>query len=434
MSRVVAAALSFLAALLLAAAPAQARERVPIVFVHGNTGSAQQFETNAMRFTSNGYDDEDLFAYEYDSSASGNDAAIAGLDGFLADVKERTGASKVDLLAHSRGTTISLAFLATPARAAHVRRYVNFDGRSAPSLPGGVASLGIWGEGDPSRAIGGGENRYFPEKSHTEVTTSAEAFAAVYRFLTGERPRTTGVKPEAPGKVRVSGRVTNFPQNTGLEGAELEVYEIDPSTGQRESSRPRYTRAIGADGAWGPLRLHGRKRYELAVNRPDGIVQHFYFLPFERSDHFVRLQVSPPGGIGELLERSPKHSAFVVLRMREWRSDQTAPGANDRLEIAGTNVLAPTIAPRARRLIATFVFDKGSDGVTDLSAPVPPFGATPFLTAADLYVKADPYGRKSVRLTETAREWGRKSTVVVPNWPSAIHVSTVQFKDYEVQR
>src|SRR5687767_13820771 len=114
MSRVVAVALSLLATLLLAAAPAQAREHVPIVFVHGNTGSAQQFETNAMRFTSNGYDDEDLFAYEYDSSASGNDAAIAGLDGFLADVKERTGAPKVDLLAHSRGTTISLAFLATP--------------------------------------------------------------------------------------------------------------------------------------------------------------------------------------------------------------------------------------------------------------------------------------------------------------------------------
>ena len=28
---------------------------VPVIFVHGNSGSAQQFETNAMRFTSNGY-------------------------------------------------------------------------------------------------------------------------------------------------------------------------------------------------------------------------------------------------------------------------------------------------------------------------------------------------------------------------------------------
>jgi pimeloyl-ACP methyl ester carboxylesterase len=433
-SRIVAAALSLLAAALLAAAPAHARERVPVVFVHGNTGSAQQFETNAMRFTSNGYRHGELFVYEYDSTASTNDAAIAGLDAFLADVRAKTGAPKVDLLAHSRGTTISLAFLSTPARAAHVRRYVNFDGRSAPSLPGGVPSLGVWGEGDPDRAIGGGENVYFPEKSHTEVATSAEAFAEVYEFLNGREPRTTHVVPERPDKVRVSGRVTNFPQNTGLEGAELELYEVDPATGQRKSSRPRLTRVIGADGAWGPLRLNGRKRYELAVTRPDGLVQHFYFLPFERSNHFVRLQTSPEGGIGELLERGPKHSAFVVLRMREWRSDQTAPGANDRLEIAGTNVLTPPIAPRARRLLGAFVFDSGSDGVTSLSAPVPPFGGLPFLTAADHYVKANPYGRGTVRLTETARDWGRRSTVAVPNWPSILHVPTVQFKDYEVRR
>jgi hypothetical protein len=434
MSRAVVSILSLLVAALLWAAPAQAKDHVPIVFVHGNTGSAQQFETNAMRFTSNGYSDADLFAYEYDSSATTNDAAIAGLDGFIADVKAKTGAPKVDVLAHSRGTTIMLAFLSTPARAAQVRRYVNFDGRSAPRLPGGVPSLGIWGEGDPTRAITGGQNFYFPEKSHTEVTTSAEAFAKVFEFLTGEAPKTTDVVPEPPGRVRVSGRVTNFPQNTGLEGAELEVYAVDPGTGQRRSRRPRYTRLLGADGAWGPLRLNGRQRYEFAVTRPDGIVQHFYFLPFERSDHFVRLQTSPPGGIGELLERSAKHVAFVVLRMREWRSDQSPQAANDELTIGGTNVLTPAIAPRARRLIAVFVFDKGSDGVTDLSAPVPPFGGTPFLTAADLFVKADPYGRGTVKLTERARDWGRTSTIAVPDWPSLLHPVTVQFKDYETRR
>jgi pimeloyl-ACP methyl ester carboxylesterase len=434
MSRAVGSILGLLVAALLWAAPAQARDHVPIVFVHGNTGSAQQFETNAMRFTSNGYDDADLFAYEYDSSATTNDAAIAGLDGFIAGVKAKTGAPKVDVLAHSRGTTIMLAFLSTPARAAQVRRYVDFDGRSAPSLPGGVPSLGIWGEGDPTRAITGGQNFYFPEKSHTEVTTSAEAFAKVFEFLTGAAPKTTDVVPEPPGRVRVSGRVTNFPQNTGLEGGELEVYAVDPGTGQRRSSRPRYTQVLGADGAWGPVRVNGRRRYEFAVTRPDGIVQHFYFLPFERSDHFVRLQTSPAGGIGELLERSAKHVAFVVLRMREWRSDQSPQTANDELTIGGTNVLTPAMAPRARRLIAVFVFDKNSDGVTDLSAPVPPFGGTPFLTAADLFVKADPYGRGTVKLTERARDWGRTSTIAVPDWPSLLHPVTVQFKDYETRR
>ena len=191
---------------------------------------------------------------------------------------------------------------------------------------------------------------------------------------------------------------------------------------------------LGADGAWGPVRVNGRRRYEFAVLRPDGIVQHFYFLPFERSDHFVRLQTSPAGGIGELLERSAKHVAFVVLRMREWRSDQSPQTANDELTIGGTNVLTPAMAPRARRLIAVFVFDKNSDGVTDLSAPVPPFGGTPFPTAADLFVKADPYGRGTVRLTERARDWGRTSTIAVPDWPSLLHPVTVQFKDYKTRR
>ena len=41
--------LSLLAPLALAASP------LPIVFVHGTSGSAAQFETHAMRFTSNGF-------------------------------------------------------------------------------------------------------------------------------------------------------------------------------------------------------------------------------------------------------------------------------------------------------------------------------------------------------------------------------------------
>ena len=39
----------------------------PMIFVHGYTGSAQQFEWQAMRFSSNGYPQEYLNAFEYDS-------------------------------------------------------------------------------------------------------------------------------------------------------------------------------------------------------------------------------------------------------------------------------------------------------------------------------------------------------------------------------
>ena len=171
------------------AGEARGKKPTPVIFVHGSSGSAQQFETNAMRLTSNGFPQKRIFAYEYDTLVSNNDAAIANLDGFIADVQEQTGSDRVDVLAHSRGTTVMHSFLGDPYRAATVRRYVNFDGRTSAAEPGGVRTLAVWGEGDQSRAIGGAENVYFPDKAHTEVTTSAEAFKHVYEFLLGKKPR-----------------------------------------------------------------------------------------------------------------------------------------------------------------------------------------------------------------------------------------------------
>ena len=128
----------------------------PMIFVHGQSGSAQQFESNAMRFTSNGIPQKRIFAYEYDTNESTNDLAIAGLDPFIEMVKSKTGAKKVDILGHSRGTSVMHAYLSTPERAAMVRRYVNFDGRSADSPPGGVPTLAVWGEplGSRSESLG----------------------------------------------------------------------------------------------------------------------------------------------------------------------------------------------------------------------------------------------------------------------------------------
>ena len=209
-----------------------------MIFVHGSSGSAQQFETNAMRFTSNGFPQNRLFAFEYDTGNSSNDVAIADLDGFIAAVKAETGAAQVDVLAHSRGTTVMHAYLgSSPQRAASVRRYVNYDGRTADSPPGGVPTLAIWGEGDPGRQIAGADNVRFPNKAHTEVTTSRESFAAVYEFLNGRRPQTKNVLPEPPEQVTVAGRASLFPGNTGAVGGLLEVYEVRRATGHVAARR-----------------------------------------------------------------------------------------------------------------------------------------------------------------------------------------------------
>ena len=401
---------------------------VPVIFVHGGSGSAQQFETNAMRFTSNGYRHSSLFAYEYDTNASSNDVAIANLDGFIAGVRQRTGASRVDILAHSRGTTVMHAYLATPERAAQVRRYVNFDGRTSATPPGGVPTLAVWGEGDQTRAIGGAENVYYPDKAHTEVTTSREAFADVYEFLTGSEPRFRDVVPEPPGQVTVAGRSALFPANVGYEGAVLRVYEVWHDSGRRKSRRPLHEVTLGPDGTFGPLRVNGRKRYEFEVSSEGVTTIHNYPEPFERDDHFYRVFRAP--ALAPFIELGAGHSVLTVTRMREWWGDQAEPSASDRLELNGLNVLNPAIAPRARRIIAVFNFDRGSDGVTDTSASLFPFSALSFLTGVDNHLPASPDASGTITVRETMRGSAHRESLNVPNWPSDEHAISVYFKDY----
>jgi hypothetical protein len=404
----------------------------PVIFVHGQSGSAQQFETNAMRLTSNGFPQSRIFAYEYDTLASSNDLAVANLDGFIAGVKARTGADQVDILAHSRGTTVMHTYLATPERAASVRRYVNFDGRTSDTQPGGVPTLAVWGEGDQARAIGGAENVYFPSKAHTEVTTSAEAFAKVYAFLLDAKPETKQVVAEKPNKVKVKGRALVFPNNTGVEGGTLRVFLLDDKTGQRASNKPIYEKALDITGDFGPFKVDGRSHYEFEVSRQGESTIHNYPEPFERDDYLYRVLTAP--ALDPFIERSPNHVSVAVTRMREFWGDQPTAAATDTLSFNGFNVLSPAVAPRSRRVLAVFNFDKNSDGVSDTSASLAPFSGIGFLTGVDNFMPSSPDASGTIAVTEQMRApRPQTETIKVPNWPSDQHTVSVYFKDYDAK-
>src|SRR5690349_4792564 len=141
-----------------AAADTRPHRLRPIVFVHGWSGSGNQFETAAKRFASNGYPLNYIEAQEYDSTFSTQTAAdlFTALDARIARLLAQTGADRIDLAAHSLGTTLSQQYLtSSPARAARVAHYVNLDGWTATAPPGGVPTLAIWGEGPTTRAITG---------------------------------------------------------------------------------------------------------------------------------------------------------------------------------------------------------------------------------------------------------------------------------------
>ncbi|MGZ4683187.1 MAG: lipase/acyltransferase domain-containing protein [Acidimicrobiales bacterium] len=427
------AVVTLLASIGAFAAPAEARRPVPIrrpvIFVHGFVGSGGQFESQAQRFASNGYPAGLIAAQEYDSTFGTitMDGVWTQLDGLITTLLAQSGADKVELVGHSLGTAVSQGFLnSSPERAARVAHYVNLDGAPADALPGGVATLAVWGEGNSGAQVVGATNVYQPDHSHVQVATSAETFDAMYRFFNNDQaPATTDIRPQH--RVLISGRVDLFPTNAGADGTTLEIWEVDRATGFRKRSAPEATFAIGADGSWGPFQTRAGRYYELAV-RWSTSTQHFYYEPFVREDRLVRLLTQPPGtGLDGLREKSPDTANLLFVRYKELWGDQS--GQSDVLTVDGTNVLTPAIAPRAKRLNALFAFDVGLDGVTDLSAPIPALNALPFISGADVYIPSSPTG--TIHLALTPRGGGGEvETLNVPSWPSSTDFVSVQFRDW----
>lgn len=405
---------------------------LPIIFVHGNSGSAQQFESNAMRFVSNGFPQNRLFVLEYDTSIDPlqNEHAHVALDALIARVKAKTGAPKVNVMAHSRGTIVMFQYLgSSPERAALVNRYVNIDGVYREYLPGDVPTLALWAEGDETREITGAENLRYPDLSHTEIATSPQGFTAAYRFFLGKDPKTTDITPEPPTKVSVIGRALNFPVNTGLVGGKLEVFELNAKTGQRLKQKAVYTKTLDENGNFGPFKVNGFARYEFVVTRDGFPTIHNYPEAFERDNFFFRVLSAP--GLAPFLDPGPNHSNVAVTRMREWRSDQTGTGANDQLLLNGTNVLTTPIAPRARRTLAVFNIDRNADGVTNLSDSLSPFKFVPFLTGTDIFLPGSAAGSGTTKVVEKMRAPRAQTKVThIANWSADAHSVSVYFKDY----
>ena len=139
--------------------------------MHGFEGSGSQFESQKMRLTGNGYPDSYVTVFEYNSlefaSALESGSSVqaqeqqlfAQMDQLVAHVKAITHRHKVDLLGHSLGTKLMQDYLnSSKQRAANVAHYVNMDGMTADSPPGGVSTLALWGTKGPLSSKPGRRN------------------------------------------------------------------------------------------------------------------------------------------------------------------------------------------------------------------------------------------------------------------------------------
>jgi pimeloyl-ACP methyl ester carboxylesterase len=420
---------------------------LPIVFVHGGAGSAAQYASAAKRFVSNGYPADRIRAFEYDSSnPQAATAFLDALDAFIDQVRAEFGVERLYLVGHSLGTTVSTNYLSVPARAAKIAKYVCIDGRSIPSCAALDPSLRCMGIFRGSIGNVDNNNVYFNgSQTHVEAATSPESFAAQYKFFTGVEPRTTLILPEPPGQVRIAGRAVNFPQNTGIDGATLNIWEVEGATGARKNAEPVATLTIGTTGDWGPVQVNGQQYYEFELSRPDSTIeQHLYYQPFIRDDAFVRLLSSPPGSPVALNTKTgPDQAAAVIIRNREWWTIHPS-GDEDILEISTIspsrgeqpavnvlqNVTSGNPAVVGTNAIGIHVHDNPTDGISSLQV-IPFFATQPFQTGVDVYMPATEPPDGTITFWNAPRgDTTRPQVLTVPNWASNAHRITINFNDY----
>jgi pimeloyl-ACP methyl ester carboxylesterase len=397
--------------------PIPLEQALPIVFVHGYAGSAQQYQSQAMRFVANGYPPERIVAYEHDGAGLSTAPFVTGLGQVIDGVLAEFGTSQVFLVGHSRGTSVSSSYLGNAQQRAKVAKYIAIDGSPCPS---GVPCIA------PNQAM-------FSGQRHVEVCTSKESFAMQYEFLLGTAPQVVDVvRQRAP--VEISGRAVNFPANTGRDGATLKIYPIDTATGARTQADPIATFAIGADGNWGPTVIDPDSHYEMELSASSGVTTHFYTQRILRSTPFVRLLSGPPDSPTRMnTHTGAGHATMVVSRQREWLSSDvleiatSSPSGGERPAVNAMTM--PGVG--AAMAIGIHIHDAAASPGDSTLGPLPYFSSQPFQYGVDVFMPAADPPDGVITLRNLPRgDTNAPQVLNVPNWASSQHHISIGFSDF----
>jgi lipase/lipase (class 2) len=329
----------------------------PILFVHGNGDHAALWITTLWRMESNGIARDRLFAINFtDPQARADDAVPEPnrsstqdqrreLGDAIKELKRRTGAPRVALVANSRGgnpvrnfikngggADVSHAVLCgvpnhgvfdwddglgnefngrgpflrglnegetevTPGtsfltlRSDGYDKYAQADGRfvGKPGTPTGITAEGP--------ALRGASNLMLGTIDHRETAFHPRAFREIYKFIAGREPDFIAITPEP--QVRLSGLVTGtpggVPTNRPVADASVEIFRTSPETGERIGDAVHASRTA-ADGRWGPAQVDPSWTLEIVLTAAGSITTHYYRSPFPRSSDVLHLRAARPLG------------------------------------------------------------------------------------------------------------------------------------------
>ena len=143
-------------------------------------------------------------------------------------------------------------------------------------------------------ALKGATNIVLPARDHRETSFHVDAFAAMWRFITGDAPRTLAITKEERivlnGKISALGLkgVGDFVTNVPLAGATLEVFALN-ADGERMGAA-LHRKITAADGQWGPFNARPDAAYEFVISAEAYASTHIYRAPFPRSSNVIHLR------------------------------------------------------------------------------------------------------------------------------------------------
>ena len=323
----------------------------PILFVHGNGDHAPLWMTTIWRMESNDVARDRLFAINFTDPLARTDDSVPQqnrsstedqrreLGVAIKELKRRTGAPHVALVANSRGgnsvrsyikngggTDVSHAVLCgvpnhgvydwddglgnefngrgpflrglndgetevtsgtsfLTLRSDGYDKYAQPDGRfvGKPGTPTGVTSDGP--------ALRGATNLVLGTVDHRETAFHPRAFREIYKYIAGHEPQLIVIKAET--EVKLSGLVTDtpggIPNNRPVTGASVEIYRVSPETGGRIGGAIHKSQTA-ADGRWGPAQVDPSWYLEIVLSVVGSTTTHFYRSPFPRSSDVVHLR------------------------------------------------------------------------------------------------------------------------------------------------
>jgi pimeloyl-ACP methyl ester carboxylesterase len=372
----------------------------PIVMVHGFLASGDTWAKFAQYFTSNGYCNRQMYAFDWNSLGAGGGNTSALLNAFIDTVRARTGSAQVDLIGHSAGGGTCYAYLNNLNNAAKVAHYVHVASgtQSGAAGPGGsVPTLNLWSMDDlvaMGGNINGATNVMLPGLDHYQVATSAMSFYQVFQFFNGAPPPTTEIAPESI--VCLGGRAVTFGENAPAANATIELYYSNPITGEREGNAITTLNA-DAQGRWAVQNLEGNRPMEIVVKPVTGRTIHYFREKFIRTNNFVYLRTlpGPTSPAGLLLAGLPNSANQSVVNC--FSASQAVINGRDSLKSGSDLLSTNAFAAPSKTAISFFLYDGNSNNISDFTA-VGLFGSFTFLSGIDVFYNPTTAGPVSFQL------------------------------------